>query len=125
MSHHAIELQQAALLLKRVSAAASEVESKVYELDAKFQAHVVPWVQERIFDCFIYGVISMLYTLELGRKTRQWFDQWLAEYVVSAMEPELTWDYLALEGGRVTEVTCSGEVIKPIKKEKKRSVLVV
>jgi hypothetical protein len=125
MSHHAIELQQAALLLKRVSAAASEVERRVYEWDAKFQAHVVPWVQERIFDCFIYGVISMLYTLELGGNTREWFDQWLAEYVISAIEHELAWDYLELEEVQITEATCPVEVVKPVKKEKKRSVLVV
>jgi hypothetical protein len=119
MSHHAIELQQAALLLKRVSAAASAVEGRVYEWDAKFQAHVVPWVQERIFDCFIYGVISMLYILELGRKTHQWFDQWFAEYVISAIEPELAWDYLALEEVQINEVTCPAKVVKPVKKEKR------
>jgi hypothetical protein len=134
MSHHAIELQQAALLLKRVSAAASEVESKVYEWDTKFQEFaaptvlrgkeqfrevITPWLKEAAFNVFIYSIIAMVYALELGGNTREWFDQWLAEYVISAIEPELAWDYLALEEVQITEVTCPVEVVKPIKKEKR------
>jgi hypothetical protein len=139
MSHHAIELQQAALLLKRVSAAASEVESKVYELDTKFQEFAVPtvlrgkgqfrevitpWLKEAAFNVFIYSIIAVVYALELGGNTREWFDQWFAEYVISAIGPELAWDYLELEEVQVNEVTCPAKVVKPVKKEK-RSVLVV
>lgn len=91
-------IYQAATIINRTHAAASTIARYIYKGDDWFQDNVVPKVYLSIAIAASGWVLAILWTLDAGKKTGEWFREWFAEYVIAAI-PRLTEEpQLALAG---------------------------
>ena len=61
--------------------AGTEIEVKVYAADAKFQAHVVPFMHQVALRAFMLGLTAVALTIDLGQRSRLWWNLWSARSV--------------------------------------------